>query len=104
MTSTITRRPTTWPEHAACRGVDPELFAPRSIRRDDEHASATAAARRYCARCPVRDDCAAEADRDNLQGLWGGVHRLRDASGHGELVRTPLLPIAVQPTRKRGPR
>lgn len=91
MTATVTRRPSSWPEQAACQGVDPELFAPRSIRRDDELASATVAARRYCAHCPVRADCGAEADRDQLQGLWGGVHRLRHSTGRGELVRTPLL-------------
>ena len=58
-----------WRRRAACarRGVDPELFFPEKGGRVEP-------AKRICARCPVRDDCLADAiaTRDEF-GIRGGT-------------------------------
>lgn len=48
---------------------------------------AVAAAYRFCLRCPVRRQCAAEADTDRL---FGGVYRWRRTSSR-RYHRFPLL-------------
>ena len=57
----------TWRQHAACRGVDPDIFYPAS-EEDAEPAKA------ICAQCPVRQPCLEYAltnrERD---GVWGGA-------------------------------
>ena len=55
-----------WQDDAAC-GSDPEsFFDPK--RADD--------ALGVCARCPVREPCAAYAEANDEQyGIWGGVVR-----------------------------
>ena len=57
----------TWRQHAACKGVDPDIFYPAS---DDEAEVAKA----VCAVCPVRQPCLEYAlssrERD---GVWGGA-------------------------------
>jgi WhiB family redox-sensing transcriptional regulator len=56
-----------WRQHAACRGVDPDIFYPVS----DEDAEA---AKAVCHQCPVREACLEYAlvnrERD---GVWGGA-------------------------------
>lgn len=56
-----------WRQHAACRGVDPDVFYPSS----DEEADA---AKSVCAVCPVQQTCLEFAltnrERD---GVWGGA-------------------------------
>lgn len=55
-----------WHEHARCRGVGPEIFFP--TRGED-----LAAAKLYCAACPVRRDCLEQALIDGEKyGVWGG--------------------------------
>jgi WhiB family transcriptional regulator, redox-sensing transcriptional regulator len=57
----------TWRQHAACRGVEPDVFYPAS----DEEAEV---AKAVCAVCPVRQPCLEYAlssrERD---GVWGGA-------------------------------
>jgi WhiB family redox-sensing transcriptional regulator len=57
----------TWRDHAACSGIEPELFYPAS----DEEADA---AKEICGLCPVRTACLEHAlavrERD---GVWGGA-------------------------------
>ena len=57
----------TWRDHAACRGIDPDLFYPVS----DEEADP---AKEICGLCPVRTACLEHAlagrERD---GVWGGA-------------------------------
>jgi WhiB family redox-sensing transcriptional regulator len=57
----------TWRDHAACRGIEPELFYPVS----DEEADP---AQEICGLCPVRTACLEHAlavrERD---GVWGGA-------------------------------
>jgi WhiB family redox-sensing transcriptional regulator len=56
-----------WRLHAACRGLDPEIFYPAS----DEEADV---AKVVCGGCPVRQACLEHAlgsrERD---GVWGGA-------------------------------
>ncbi len=60
---------TTWRKHAACRGLDAEIFYPGT---DDEADAAEAKA--ICALCPVRQACLehALASRER-EGVWGGT-------------------------------
>lgn len=63
-----------WRRLAQCRDVPIELFAPRPL---DEANSPELrdVARVFCARCPVREECAAEADAHEYLGIWGGSFR-----------------------------
>ena len=56
-----------WRQHAACRGVDPDVFYPVS-EEDAEDAKA------ICHTCPVREPCLeyALANRER-DGVWGGT-------------------------------
>lgn len=57
----------TWRQHAACRGLDPEIFYPPSDEESEE-------AKSVCGECPVRQLCLEHAlvhrERD---GVWGGL-------------------------------
>ena len=57
----------TWRQHAACRGLDPEIFFPAT----DEEA---VVAKAVCAGCAIRQACLDHAlgsrERD---GVWGGA-------------------------------
>ena len=69
---------TNWQVHAACRGVDPELFFPETppiVRRAQwwRGASQVAAAKAVCRRCPVREQCLAEALERLPHGIAGGL-------------------------------
>lgn len=63
-----------WQLHAACRGVDERLFFHPSGERGRAHDEREAAAKRICARCPVRKRCLDHslAVREPY-GVWGGV-------------------------------
>ncbi|MDQ6617914.1 MAG: WhiB family transcriptional regulator [Actinomycetota bacterium] len=56
-----------WRQHAACRGVDPDIFYPISEEEADE-------AKAICASCTVCETCLEYAltnrERD---GVWGGA-------------------------------
>ncbi len=60
---------TTWRRHAACRGLDVEIFYP--VTEDDADA---AEAKAICEDCPVRQACLehALAHRER-EGVWGGA-------------------------------
>ncbi|MEV7908058.1 WhiB family transcriptional regulator [Streptomyces anulatus] len=72
-----TPRCETWQDRAACRQVDPELFFPAVndvTGSPGAETRAYAKAKKICARCPVRSQCAAYAlARDERYGLWGGM-------------------------------
>ena len=57
----------TWRQHAACRGLEPEVFYPVSDEQTEE-------AKAICRECPVREPCLEYAltnrERD---GVWGGA-------------------------------
>jgi WhiB family transcriptional regulator, redox-sensing transcriptional regulator len=68
---------TTWHEHAACRGTDPETFY------DNRHVEQAVA---ICSTCPVRRNCHTYAKAAKEQyGVWGGdTSRLRATSHRPE--------------------
>ena len=61
-----------WRQHAACRGVDPDIFYPPLD--EIEAAAVVEEARAVCERCPVRQPCLefALANRER-DGVWGGA-------------------------------
>ncbi len=62
------RRPD-WHTHAACRGMDPNLFFP-----DLGGSTGAANAKHVCATCPVQDHCLDYAlDNNERSGIWGGL-------------------------------
>lgn len=70
--------PDTWQQHAACRGLDPELFF---VERGNQVGADEA--RAVCAVCPVAADCLEENIRE-AYGMWAGTspierRRIRDA-------------------------
>lgn len=68
-----------WADRAACRNVDPETFFPK-------REGNTAEAKKVCAACPVKSECAEYAIANRIAyGVWGGLspkerHRLRRVS------------------------
>jgi WhiB family redox-sensing transcriptional regulator len=73
---TTTRLATTlaadWRDYATCREVDPELFFP--VGNGIVMERQTQAAKRICARCPVRGQCLEWAlDTAQYSGVWGGL-------------------------------
>lgn len=57
-----------WANHAACAGMDPDLFFPH---RGD--MTAIRVAKTICHPCPVRHDCLQHALDHNEPGIWGGT-------------------------------
>lgn len=57
----------TWRTHAACSGLEPEVFYPVSEEQAEE-------AKAICRECPVREPCLdyALANRER-DGVWGGA-------------------------------
>lgn len=68
-----------WLRRAACVGEDPELFFP--VGTLGPALRDTAAAKRVCARCPVRPECLEWAlSTGQTSGVWGGTcEQERDA-------------------------
>lgn len=59
---------TSWRQHAASRGIDPELFFPAAGAGEGAEAKAV------CARCPVAEQCLDFALMGNERyGIWGGT-------------------------------
>ena len=61
-----------WHTLAACRGVEPKIFFPRT---DDRRMSSQRRYRfglTYCRECPVLAECS-EAGETEVFGLWGGL-------------------------------
>lgn len=76
-----------WRKRAACaEAADPTVFddpdRSRSQRFRGVPASAIGAARMFCRRCPVREQCGAEADELLDPGLRGGVYRMATLNGY----------------------
>ena len=78
------RRDESWRDQALCAQADPEVFFP-------ERGGSPRAARRVCARCPVRRQCLQWAlENDERYGIWGGLtedqrqklRRSAHAAGH----------------------
>jgi WhiB family redox-sensing transcriptional regulator len=68
-----------WYSRAACKGKPLDLFYPQAVSAADVEVS-SAAALAICARCPVREQCAA-AGKAERYGIWGGqTERQRQAA------------------------
>jgi len=71
-----------WRHRAACRGEDPELFFP--IGTSGPALEQVEQAKAVCRRCPVSEQCLAEAlRRREMYGIWGGTTEAERA----ELIR-----------------
>jgi WhiB family redox-sensing transcriptional regulator len=58
----------TWRQHAACRGIDPDVFYP--LDEDDDAEGA----KEVCTVCPVRQACLEHAlSHRERDGVWGGA-------------------------------
>ena len=56
-----------WRKHAACRGVDPDIFYPFSEEEAEE-------AKAICASCAVNETCLEYAlSNRERDGVWGGA-------------------------------
>lgn len=68
-----------WHRHALCNGADPEIWFPTAPSHDFAEGArerATAEARRICGQCPVRRQCAEDAEQHReTWGVWAGVDR-----------------------------
>jgi hypothetical protein len=73
---------------ARCAGAPWELFEVDSIGNSTVPPQMRQVAHVYCGPCPVRAQCAAEADEHQYEGLFGGVLRRLGAK---EYVRHDLL-------------
>jgi WhiB family transcriptional regulator, redox-sensing transcriptional regulator len=64
----------TWRERAACAAADSRLFFGHQGEGQQERRRREAAAKAICARCQVRQACAADAlaHREPF-GVWGGL-------------------------------
>jgi hypothetical protein len=60
--------PGAWAEHGLCVTLDADVFTASPKPPADELAVAA----KLCRRCPVRQDCAAYAQRYAGWGLWAG--------------------------------
>jgi WhiB family redox-sensing transcriptional regulator len=80
-----------WQRRGACRGRDSAQFFHPDGERGSSRARREQAAKRVCAACPVRPECAAHALLvQEPYGVWGGLtetERLRlQACGWDDLV------------------
>jgi hypothetical protein len=70
-----------WLDQAACATADPEIFFPASGEPD-------AAAKQYCASCPVRDACRDYALAAGEEfGVWGGLNEAERRAIHAKARR-----------------
>lgn len=59
-----------WYNHAACRGVNPNLFHP-------QRGETVAYAKQVCRGCPVAVECLTYAETEGeRQSVWGGLSAL----------------------------
>jgi WhiB family transcriptional regulator, redox-sensing transcriptional regulator len=72
METELMARQANWRLHAACCGVDPELFFPVGVT--GPALLEILKAKRICRICPVRTPCLAWAlDHKVTDGVWGGT-------------------------------
>lgn len=66
-----------WRRHAACAGVDPELFFP--VGTTGAALVQAEEARSICRRCWVQEECLDDAltpQRYEPEGIWGGLDQV----------------------------
>lgn len=63
-----------WQLRARCRGADLDVFFHPPGEREPSRSVRVAAARAFCASCPVREQCAEFAlQTREPYGIWGGL-------------------------------
>lgn len=66
-----------WRDNARCRPTvhkRPEIFYPLGLDKGESDTAGIAIAKEFCAACPVREACLAEALRlGERWGVWGGM-------------------------------
>ena len=97
-----------WMIAAACLGRPDLFFAPDNSETRSERRRREAAAKSVCARCPVRNDCLADAlAAEERFGIWGGLTERerrslgrstnkvspQDIAGPGRLARLPAVVV-----------
>ena len=84
---------TDWRDHAACSGLDPDLFFP--VSASGASLTEIEAARRICQCCPVMTPCLRWAlDLGQVSGIWGGTtEEERRALRRGPAPRSPAEPV-----------
>jgi WhiB family redox-sensing transcriptional regulator len=79
-----------WPDRAACVGMDVQLFFAPDGEREQEREIRQARAAAICARCPVRQQCLDYALRNSIRhGIWGGLTREGRARERRRQARRP---------------
>ena len=93
-----------WQELGLCRTVDPLLFFHPQNERGSSRSRRDQSAKRVCASCPVRLECADYAIRAREPyGVWGGlseddreaIHRKIDQPRGAHLTSVPGTGIAA---------
>lgn len=75
-----------WQRHAACRGMNQEMFFHPDGERDPSRSRRIAAAQEVCASCPVQAPCREWARQvQEPYGVWGGESE--DERRHAIAVR-----------------
>ncbi|MBM7172286.1 WhiB family transcriptional regulator [Streptomyces sp. G44] len=89
-----------WSQRAACVDEDPDLFFP--VGTTGLALRDLAAAKRVCARCPVRGECLAWAlETGQAAGVWGGTDEVERAALRGETRRAGRRRAAAGAARPR---
>lgn len=68
-----------WQKHAACRGMDPDVFFPEGD--GPEAAAMKAKAIATCEGCWVSEQCLEHSLKFNEEGIWAGM-TLRERRAH----------------------
>ncbi len=91
---------TDWRDHAACSGLDPDLFFP--VSTSGASLTEIEAARRVCQCCPVTTPCLRWAlDLGQVSGIWGGTtEEERRALRRAPVPRSPAEPMPAGRRRK----
>jgi len=98
-----------WRENARCRPIAhkrPEIFYPLGLEKGANDTAGIQIAKQFCAPCPVREECLAEALRlGERWGVWGGLTpaeraAMRDPGSAVPPVALPA-PEPEKPARER---
>lgn len=80
-----------WQRRGSCRGVDSSLFFAPHGERGSARTRREAQAKRFCARCPVLQQCREHAlTVHEPYGVWGGLSETERAHVH-RLARRTLV-------------
>lgn len=86
----VMAEPTPWSERSACRNLPLDLFFPEE--KPPQHW----VDQLPCGTCPVKIECGDYADRNNEQGIWGGVWRSQRSIANGH--HKPPVKLSTLPS------